>query len=115
MTWARLDDGYYAHPKVRKALTRDPASLALFSIALSWSAFHHQDGHVPDEAMDMLYPNPRKRERALEVLVDVGMIYRNGDGWVIHDYLDYNESKEEIEARRAADRERKASQRKGGR
>lgn len=107
MTWARLDDGFYAHPKVRKALSRDPMSIALFSLAISWSAGHEQDGAVPDEALEMLVPSQPKRDRAAAVLEDVGLIHRNGEGIVIHDYLDYNLSRADLTERRRIDRDRK--------
>lgn len=109
MTWGRLDDQMYAHPKVRRALNIEPASIALFAMAISWSAGHEQDGHVPEEAMQMLYPAAKKRKKALDVLDEVGLIQRNGDGgYVIHDYLDYNLSRDQLNQRRAADRGRKS-------
>ncbi|KKL89691.1 hypothetical protein LCGC14_1912240, partial [marine sediment metagenome] len=33
-------------------------------------------------------------------LIEVGLWERNGTGYAIHDYLDYNPSKKELEARR---------------
>lgn len=113
MTWGRLDDQMYAHPKVRRALALEPSSIALFALAISWSAGHEQDGHVSQEAMEMLLPSAKRRQKALDVLDEVGLIQRNGDGaYVIHDYLDYNLSREDLEKRRRSDRGRKASERK---
>ena len=112
MTWARLDDSFYSHPKVRRALKVEPAALALFAMALSWCADHEKDGLVTDEAMEMLMPAQSDREQALGVLDDVGLIHRNGEGYVIHDYLDYNLSRADLTERRKNDRERKGSGRR---
>jgi hypothetical protein len=109
VTWGRLDDGFYAHPKVRRALDQDPMAVALFALAISWSAGHEQDGAIPDEAMQMLAPKATARRKALKVLEDGGLIHRNGSGWLLHDYLDYNYSREELEERRQRDRRRKAA------
>ena len=107
MTWARLDDSFHSHPKTIRAWHRSPEAVGLYVRALSWIADHNQDGHIPDETVVMWMPSQRDREKALKVLVEVGFVRKNGAGWVINDYLAYNPSKEDVEARRKADRQRK--------
>jgi hypothetical protein len=43
-----------------------------------------------------------------ETLVDVGLWTQNGTGWVIHDYLEFNPSREQVEEKRRKDSARKA-------
>lgn len=111
MTWGRLDDSFYSHPKVLQAWNEDRASIGLHALALAWVANHEQDGKVPPHVVAMLMPDQPDRDRAVATLVDVGLWHENGAGYVIHDYLDYNPSREYLEQRREADRDRKAGAR----
>jgi hypothetical protein len=109
VSWAKLDDRFYGHPKVLAAVTRDVASIALHALALSYSADYELDGRVPRQ-----FAVQAVGERADDlagILVDVGLWLENGEGWEIHDFLDYNPSKVELEKKRAA---RRRAGRKGG-
>ena len=111
MTWAKLDDGFHSHPKIRAALGRDPAAIALHSLAIAFAADYETDGHVPAWFPESVFPQERQRQSALDVLIDLGLWTVNGDGHLIHDYLDYNPSKKSLDKRRAADAERKRQER----
>lgn len=68
------------------------------------------DGHI-----DIEWLRERAGRRAYklaDLLVDAGLWEQNGNGYVIHDYLDYNPSRVEIEAKRAADAARKAERKR---
>lgn len=106
MPWARLDDNFFTHPKTRKVWRCRPA-LGLHAMALSYCMRHGTEGSVPDVFVEDQLPDDRERGTVVAALVDAGMWERNGDGWIVHDFLDYNPSNADIEARREADRERK--------
>ena len=51
-----------------------------------------------------------RRRRAVNALVETGLWVPNGDGWLIHDYLDYNEPRELLlERRRAREAKRRGN------
>ena len=108
VTWARLDDGFHSHPKVLAAWAKSPAAVGLHARALSYAANHEQDGRVSRDALSALAHDDDLRDEAVQVLTDAGLWHENGDGYVIHDFLDYNPSRESLTERRKADRERKA-------
>lgn len=113
MTWARLDDGFHSHPKVLRAWDLCPASIGLFARALSYVAQQEIDGVVPEQLVRMWIPEPGDREEVVEALVDAGLWDKNGAGtFVIHDYLDFNYSREQLTDNRRRDRERKRESRR---
>ena len=111
MGWARIDDGYYDHPKVLRAVELDAGSIGLHVRAISYCAKQELNGHIPERAVCALMPLQRDREKAVAALIEVGLFQATEDGYVLHDYLDYNPSREEILEKRKRDRERKAATR----
>lgn len=111
MTWARLDDSFYDHPKILEALDRDPAAVALHARALAYVARHELDGRITERALCSLEPLQSDRESRVTVLIETGIWHQDGTGVAIHDYLDYNPSRADLTERREADRARKAQQR----
>lgn len=107
MSWGRLDDGFYDHPKVLRCWNRHPAALGLHARAMSWVAKQETNGHLPEDIAAMLQPDDTERDAMVSVLVDTGLWHENGEGFVIHDYLDYNHSREELQEKRRRDRDRK--------
>lgn len=107
MAWVKLDDQFYSHPKVRRARKADLAALGLHMVALSYCGAHLTDGAVDDLFVEEIVPNPAKRRRMVGVLIETGLWERNGSGWLIHDYLDFNESRKQVIERRRRDAERK--------
>lgn len=113
MPWARLDDEFFTHPKVREAW-RTRAAIGLYALALSYSMRHGTEGQVPTQFVADQLPNRRECAAAVAALVGAGLWESNGDGaWTIHDFLDYNPSRSDIEARRESDRQRKQEARRG--
>jgi hypothetical protein len=106
VSWARIDDRANEHPKLLKA----GAEAAWFWVCglLYCNRQEARDGFIPDFALPILYPakNPK---RLAQRLVDVKLWIRVDGGYVVHEFTVWNETKEEKEARRAADRERKRS------
>lgn len=110
MPWGRIDDGFYDHPKL-DALGRDRLSaVGLHWLAVSWSNRWLTDGAITRERVAKLGGTPR----LADALVSAGLWDRDGDDYRIHDFLDFNESKADVEAAREVEREKKRRQRAAG-
>lgn len=107
MTWFRLDDSFYSHPKVLKAGNE---AVGLYVRCGTYAAAHVTDGFV-DRSVVTLYGSEALAAR----LVDAGLWHRTRGGWNIHDYLDYNPSREAVEKERKAKAERQKRWREGQR
>jgi hypothetical protein len=96
MPWGRLDDSFDAHRKVRRAGLE---ATGLHARALSYCAGALTDGHVDPEWLEERAG--RRAGKLGELLVVAGLWEPNCDGFVIHDYLEYNPSREKVEADRS--------------
>lgn len=96
MPWVKLDDSFDQHRKIRKAGLE---ATGLHARALSHSGRAEEDGHIDPEWV--LERAGRKGAKLAALLVDVGLWETNGDGWLIHDFLDYNPSAADINRDRA--------------
>src|SRR5215207_7543240 len=108
MSWARLDDRFYTHRKVRRALRRSRSAIALHVLGITYACDQLTDGFVDDDFVLETLPDPLEREEALGVLIEAGLWVEAVDGFVIHDYLDYNPPASAVLERRRNDAERKA-------
>lgn len=118
MPWANFDDQFPKHPKV---LPMSDAAFRLHVSGVCYSAQYLTDGRVEADAVALLVP--RYKKASLDELLRRGRWHDLGGGcgtdtcptgsedeYVIHDYLEWNRSKEQVEAER--ERKRKAG-RKG--
>ena len=98
MTWTKIDDQFYDHPKVVAA---GPLGIALFVCGLSYCSRHLTDGFISAVQVQRLIDidNPGK---VAERLVAVGLWERRDGGYQVHDYLDYNPSRARVKATRQA-------------
>jgi hypothetical protein len=112
MTWARLDDSFPEHPKVA-ALT--DSAFRLWTTALCYSARNLTDGLISPVALRYCGSNANlsRPGRTASTLVTAGLWEAEGDAYRIHDYLDYNPSKADVERDREAARERMRRRRSG--
>lgn len=110
MTWVRLDDGFADHPKIEAA---GPMAAWLHVAALCYCARHLTDGRVPKVKARRLVdiPSPGKH---IAALVAAGLWLDDGDDYVIHDYLDYQPSRAQVEVEREKERDKKRRQRESG-
>ncbi|MGW1071523.1 hypothetical protein [Streptomyces sp. NPDC002537] len=108
MAWSRIDDSLHSHPKI---MLVGNAATGLFVRLISYAGQHLTDGFVPAHVA-RAYGTPR----LLNALCDANLLTRvdpksnqtsethphlQGPGFVIHDYLDYNPSREQVHAERA--------------
>lgn len=110
MPWGRIDDGFYDHPKLDRLGKDRLSAVGLHWLAVSWSNRWLTDGAITRERVTKLGGTPR----LADVLVDAGLWDRDGDGYRIHDFLEFNESKADVEAKRLAERDKKRRERAKG-
>jgi hypothetical protein len=104
MAWVKFDDGYADHRKIA-GLT--DAAFRLHTAGILYCGRHLTDGFI--EATEVPRLVRRFRKAALVELTDRGMwIDQAGLGYVIHDYLDWNDTAEKVHKRRADTARRKA-------
>lgn len=111
MTWTKLDDGLHSHPKIRKAW-REPRAVGLHLLAINYATCHELDGKISPEFVEDYLPDAGERERVVAQLEACGLWDRNGVGWEIHDFLQYQPSKQSLREKREADAKRKREERK---
>lgn len=101
MPWFRLDDSFHSHPKV---ISAGNEAVGLFVRCGTYAAEHLTDGFLPKDVV-LLYGSGALAEK----LTGAKLWHRTRGGWTIHDYLDYNPSKEAVENERekAAQRQRR--------
>jgi hypothetical protein len=136
VSWARGDDRYDDHPKIKKAWRVSGYAVGLHWMATTASCRHETDGLVDPEwlAEKLAVLPPKARQLAVDTVVKLGLFEalpagetragtdRHGftvtigpvdeDTYIVHDFLEYNDSSAYLRDRRARDAARKAT---GGR
>ena len=95
MSWAKLDDGFWMHPKVVMAGNE---AAGIFCRCLSYCGKYLTDGRVPAEVALSIAGS----KKTLDRVVAVGLLQHlphTGD-YAVRDYADYNPLRDEVEARR---------------
>lgn len=105
MSWVKLDDRFPEHPKV---LSAGPVGLAVHVRALCYAARNLTDGFIPTGVVPSLTADLGRVSRAAAasdwpaILVSTGLWDAAPGGYQIHDYLEFNPSREKVEAGRRA-------------
>lgn len=109
--YARLQNSFWRSPKGMKLKKRNPTAGFLYILSISYAADNMTDGHISE---DVAYYALDATDDQIRFLVEEGYwdTSEDGDGWRIHDYLEHQNSREQIEAARAKDRARKKTTRK---
>ena len=102
MTWVRLADDFYDHPKV---LAAGPVAAYVWACGLAYANRYLTDGYLPRAAVRRL-ADVEDPYRLAQRLVDVGLWVPADDGWQIHDFAEYQPSSDSVRAERDANRER---------
>lgn len=123
MTWFKVDDGFYDHPKV-KSLPRGnvrKGAIFLWNQAGSWCCRYLKDGFVPLYQLDEL----GAAVKDAEALVGVDLWHAPGHQcrdcppvptgqFLFHQWSDYQPTREQVEAEKKAARDRMNNRRRGG-
>lgn len=99
MTWAKVDDRLWCHPKF---LDLSLEATGVWVRSLSWCSMHLTDGAIP-RALPATLGWPTS---AVDQLVAAVLWDEADRGWAIHDYLEFNPSKAEVLAERSAGKKR---------
>lgn len=117
MGWVKLDDGFHLNPKITGLSDR---AFRVYVEMLAWSSCNLTDGVLPARIVrDIRATDARtlRRERVhpRAELARAGLWEEQADGsYLIHDYLEYNPSREQVKERRQAAKERQARRRDDG-
>lgn len=108
MTWFKVDDSFYDHPKIFDA---PDCAVALWTRAGSWSARNLTNGFVPTGITRRFCDDP---DTAVKELLARRLWSRVKGGFQFHDWTEYQPTKEAVERDRkaAAERQRKAREKK---
>lgn len=103
VSWFKIDDGFHNHPKI---LAAGNTAAGLWCRLGAYAAQHSTNGFVP-----LLTSRNYGSDRILSKLVACGLLERVPGGYMIHDYLDWNPSREQVQASRRAAAARQARMR----
>ena len=106
MPWFKVDDHFWSHPKTAELST---GATALWLRAGSWSAGHLTDGVVPKSMLRIF----RARQAWATELVGKGLWIDDQTSFKFHGWDEYQPSKEVVEARRTANKNRVSAWRSG--
>lgn len=115
MGWTKISDDYPDHPKV------SPLSDAAFRFhvtVLSWCNRYCSDGVVSNAILKQLTVHLKGRKgwkSLVNELLDAKLFEKRDRGILVHDFLDYNPSKEQVLKRKRANAERQKSWRESRR
>ena len=110
MSWFKVDDGFYDHPKVAalQELSGGPEAIALWVLAGSWCSRYSTQGVTPTSRVTRLGFVTRD---AADLLVKVGLWVTHEDGYQFHDWGKYqpcnsSESRKKAVSRASSKRHR---------
>lgn len=111
MAWTRIDDKFLMNPKIQSA---GAYGMALYLSGLIYCNTNVTDGFIPDVMLPVLcglaYQTASKR--VADALVRLNLWERVEGGYLIHDFLSFNKSRNEIES---LNKQRANNGAKGGR
>lgn len=105
MPWLKLDDVFTEHPKV---IGLSDAAFRVHVHALCYCVRLKTNGVVTQAALRTLRGTPRLAQQLVDALC---WEPRKEGGWLVHDFLDYNPSREQLEVER--ERKQEAGRRGG--
>lgn len=95
MPWVRIDDLFPEDPKITGLSDR---AFRVWLEGLAYCARQLSDGHIPASSVKTI----RGTRKSVDELVNAGLWQQNGTGYVVQNYLKFNPSKAQVEARREA-------------
>ena len=112
--WVRINDSAMTDLKIVRL---PDSALRLWLKGLCYCQMHLTDGYIPKEALGPMEAKRKDVESLCKVLVEgkSPLWEPHGDGFQIHDYLNYNDGRAEVLARQEKDRARKRVSKDSGR
>jgi len=104
MTWFKVDDKLSFHTK---AIRAGNAAMGAWVRLGAWTSEREMDGVIPYEVALLI-----ASKNEIEKLIDVGFLLGHSIGYELYDYLKYNPSRAQLEAKRSEWAEKKTGQRK---
>lgn len=105
VSWAKIDDRANEH---RKQLAAGPEACWLWACGLMYvNRQSERDGFIPEHVLTMLF-NFKNPKKLADRLVGVSLWDKVADGYLVHNFTVWNQSKEQREAELIAGRERAA-------
>lgn len=101
--YVQLANGFYMNRKVRRLRRTMPSAISAFVVMLSYCGDNLTDGYVDDDTAEFVLDITVQE---LDALQQVGLIESVDGGYVIHDYLEHNRSRQQVMAKRKRERER---------
>lgn len=95
MAWVRIHDGAMSHPKI---LSLTASAFRLWVGGLSYCQQHLTDGLIPVAALSVLLGTKADANQ----LITAGLWRTSDTGYIVHDYLEWNDSREVVQKKRAS-------------
>lgn len=105
MAWVRIHDGAMTNPKIAELSDK---AFRLWVWGLSYAQQHLTDGVLAPAALGTM---PVRLSRAVSDLAAKGLWESAANGFIIHDYLDWNDSRDAVLKKRSEAKERMSSAR----
>lgn len=103
MIFAKLDVELRDHEKAQRAGT----AMGTWTWALLWTRAKERDGFVAAEALRGAWAGEKQAAKDMAALVSCGLASVAEGGWMLFGYAEKNETRDQIDQRRAEGRERK--------
>lgn len=105
MAWVKIDDGFADHPKMARV---GPLGMALQVAALCYCNRYLTDGFIPKAVATRLisFDDLARPEDVISSLVSAQVWEEVEGGYLVHDYLEYQPSREQVLAEREKSRQR---------
>ena len=110
--WVKLDDGFFENPKTGPL---SKGAKLLYLAGLTYCAKRLTDGKIDDRGVRVVRALAEAGVKVVAELEASGRWEKNGSGYIVHDYLDYNPPAAKVLAQREAARERMNKARSGER
>lgn len=106
--YVQLANGFYLNRKVRRLRRTMPSAVSAFVVMLSYCGDNLTDGFVDSDTAEFVLDITTQE---LDALQQVGLIEAVDGGYVIHDYLEHNRSRQQVLRSRKKTAERVARHR----
>lgn len=105
MSWVKLEDGFFNNRKI-VSVSKDAKLVYLAGLCYAGGAL--TDGLIPGNAVAILAAqcDVKSAAKVAKELVAAGLWHEEDGGYQVHDYLEHNESSQNVRAKQDAARER---------